>query len=88
MNSKEKDLVDALKHYTDYEKTRQGVAEQGAFEAMLIPVDEAKGLLEQNEIVASSPVRIIVDYDPDYNITLVRVKQRDYTVNPGDGIYS
>lgn len=86
--SSDKDLVDALKHYTDYEKIRQGVAEQGAFEAMLIPVGEAKGLLEQNEIVASSPVRIIFDYDPDYNIALVRAKQRDYTVNPGDGIYS
>lgn len=85
--SSDKDLVDALKHYTDYKKTRQGVAEQGAFEAMLIPVDEAKGLLEQNEIVASSPVRIIVDYDPEYETSLVRLREKDYVNDPGDGTW-
>lgn len=54
---------------------------------MLIPVDEAKGLLEQNEIVASSPVRIIVDYDPEYETSLVRLREKDYVNDPGDGTW-
>lgn len=83
-----KTLRASLRHFTDYEKNMMCLKEKEVIEVELFTREDMKQELESKGIHTDKPVRIIFDYDPDYNIALVRVKQRDYTVNPGDGIYS